>query len=119
LRHRMAVARNEDCRTNADARGLLGDARQSDPDIMTERWDLGAPDALIAKLLCCHGVGDCIRTRRKTKRVGEHIRSLLVLSGPPRHGAARLPNWVAYRTWGRALVARACVDDARGGSYTL
>src|SRR4030095_12427483 len=76
LRHRMAVARNEDRCTNADAGGLLGDACQGDPNIMTERGDLGAPDALIAKLLCCHGVGDCVRTRRKTKCVGEHIRSL-------------------------------------------
>jgi hypothetical protein len=69
--HRMAVARDQHGRAEFDALRLFGDARESDPYIVTEGGNLGAPDRAKAEVLCQNRVFDGPWARRQAEVISQ------------------------------------------------
>jgi hypothetical protein len=72
LCHRVAIARDQHGGTKFDAFRVFGDARESDPYIVTEGGNLGAPDCAKAEVLCQNRVFDGPWARRQAEVISQH-----------------------------------------------
>src|SRR5262245_16141166 len=78
LRHWMAVARDQDCGTDADPLSALGGTGEVHPNIMAECRNLGRPNALVAELFRKDCMVERLRARRQAEGVGQrHLLSIL------------------------------------------
>ena len=68
LSHRVAIARDQHGGAKFDAVRLFGDAGESDPYVVTEGGDLGAPDRPKAKVFCKTRILSGSRTGREAVR---------------------------------------------------
>ena len=68
----MAVARDQHRGAEFDALRLFGDAREGDPDVGAEGWDLGAPDRAKAEFFGKNRVLDGSRAGRQAEVISQH-----------------------------------------------
>jgi hypothetical protein len=85
----MAITWNKNRCTDANPLRLLGNARKRNPDIVTKRWDLRAPDTFITELLRGHRVGNSVWPGRQSKCVSQHLGLLQIMK---RHLVPNLPD---------------------------
>ena len=72
LSHRVAIARDQHGGAKFDAVRLFGDAGESDPYVVAEGGNLGAPDRSKAKVFCQKRVFNGSRTGRQAEIIGQH-----------------------------------------------
>jgi hypothetical protein len=72
LRHRVAVAGDQHGGAEFDALRLFGDAGESDPYVVAEGGNLGAPDRAKTELFGKKRVLDGSGARRQAKVIGQH-----------------------------------------------